>query len=270
MIHFSALEGCSDFEGREIVRARAIEDLQVLQAQGIDAVLFENNFDTPKQARLPERAAQHFRELVAELAPITHVPWGICALWNDYDLGFELCSKYGGQAVRIPVFTDSVDTTYGRFLADPSAVITSREHHQAEEVLILADVQVKHAQLVAPRSFAESFEDTIQLGADGAIITGQWTGDPPSVEQCRAAQLQNQNRVHLLTGSGMTTDNISSFLPFLDGCIVGSAFKEGSLDLQHRQGPNIVEPARRYDPVKIRRFLDTVKKAENKDFPRAS
>src|SRR3989338_11344907 len=89
MVHFSPLDGSIGFENKQIVLERAKQDLETLQRGGVDAVMFENNFDTPKFESLPESNAKQFEELIAELAPLTHVPWGIAALWNDYRLGLD-------------------------------------------------------------------------------------------------------------------------------------------------------------------------------------
>ncbi|MDO8617307.1 MAG: BtpA/SgcQ family protein [Candidatus Uhrbacteria bacterium] len=259
MVHFSALEGSDGFEGdKQLVLDRAMEDLRTLQEGGVDAVLFENNFDTPKFAALPKQVALHFEVLLEALTPKTRVPWGISALWNDYAFGFRMCKKFGGVMVRVPVFVDSVLTTYGRFMAEPKKVLEARRELDATEILLLADVHVKHAELIQPRPFEESTRAAVEAGADAIIITGQWTGDPPSPEQCKLARKTVGAHMPILTGSGMTAENVESFLPFIDGCIVGTAFKERDIDFSTRQGPNIVEAERRLDLEKIKKFMRAI------------
>ena len=256
MVHFSALAGTNDFEGnRQLVLTRAQADLAALQEGGVDAVMFENNFDVPKFATMLPETAAHFQELLEALVPETHVPWGLCPLWNDYNFGFTMCAKFGGSIVRVPVFVDDVETVYGTFIAEPEAVLAARKVAQAEHVKIYADVHVKHAKMIHPRPFVESIRDAVHHGADGVIVTGQWTGDPPSVEQCAEAKREAGPDVAILTGSGMTAENISSFAPHLDATIVGTAFKQGSVNTILRQGPNIVGPELRYDVMKIRDFV---------------
>ena len=259
MVHFSPLDGSIGFENKQIVLERAKQDLETLQRGGVDAVMFENNFDTPKFESLPESNAKQFEELIAELAPLTHVPWGIAALWNDYRLGFRLCKQYGGMMVRVPVFVDDVETTYGIFYAKPDEVLAARKELDAQDVALLVDVHVKHAKMLTPRSFKASLRDALNYHPQAVVITGQWTGDPPSVEQCKEAQQICRGTCGVLTGSGMTAENISQFIPFLDGCIVGTAFKEGDIEMSSRSGPNIVEPARRYDVKKIEAFMKALR-----------
>lgn len=260
MVHFSALAGTKDFEGdRQLVLERARQDLATLQDGGVDAVMFENNFDVPKYATMLPETSAHFRELLETLVPETRVPWGVCALWNDYAFGFDVCAKLGGSMVRVPVFVDDVETVYGAFLAQPEAVLAARQAAGAEHVKLYADVHVKHAKMIHPRPFAESVRDAVKHGADGIIVTGQWTGDPPSVEQCAEAKREAGPDVAILTGSGMTAENILSFAPDLDATIVGTAFKQGSVNTTSRQGPNIVGPELRYDVKKINDFVRAVR-----------
>lgn len=258
MVHFSPLEGNVDCPGKDVVLERARQDLSALIAGGVDAVLFENNFDSPKREILLPESAAHFEELVRELAPRVGKPWGITPLWNDYSLGFRLCARYGGMMVRVPTFADSSDTAYGLFRANPEAVLAARSSAAANNVLILADVQVKHAKPVPPRSFAESLDDAIGHGADAVIVTGAWTGDRPNLDQCREAHAISAGRVPVLTGSGMTAENVCDYAPYVNGCIVGTAFKSGIIDHRVRSGPNVVETERRYDPERIREFMSAV------------
>lgn len=256
MVHFSPLEGDPNFPGKDVVLRRAEEDLATLTDGGVDAVLFENNFDNPKFERLPPQQAVHFSELVSLLSPALSLQWGISALWNDYELGFRLCKKYGGAMVRVPVFVDSVETVYGTFLADPKRVIRVRSDMDAEDVKIFADVQVKHAKMLHPRPLGESVREAVSSGADTVVITGTWTGDPPTVEMVREAQAHAKNTpIHI--GSGMTADNIASFLPYIDGCIVGTAFKASNS--KKTTGPNVVGPEVRYDARRIQDFVQTVR-----------
>src|SRR3989339_714032 len=148
MIHFSPLEGDPNFSTKELVLERAQADLDVLLLGGVDGIIFENNFDNPKFAFLPEKQAAHFEELVRTLSASLSVPWGVSPLWNDYPLGFRLCQELGGVLVRVPVFVDSVETVYGTFEAQPERVIQARKDAGAQQVQIIADVQVKHARML--------------------------------------------------------------------------------------------------------------------------
>ncbi len=259
MVHFSPLEGDPAFPGAEVVFERAQDDLRVLLEGGVGAVLFENNFDNPKFETLPETHARHFRELVEHFSKGLPIPWGVSALWNDYALGLRLCRDFGGTMIRVPVFVDTVKTVYGVFEAHPERTLATRRDLGAEDVRILADVQVKHATMLHPRPLSQSVREAVASGADEVVITGSWTGDPPTVSMAREAK-EAAEGIPVVIGSGITLENIRTFLPFIDGCIVGTTFKASKS--RESAGPNVVGPEVRYDSERICRLM-TVVKSEN-------
>lgn len=257
MVHFSPLNGDPAYPGEKILFDRALADIHALQNGGVDAIMFENNFDNPKFEILPKEQAESFSLLVERLLPKVKLPWGVSALWNDYRLALSLCQKFGGVMVRVPVFADQVETVYGIFDGHPEDVLSFRSSIGADHVKIYVDVQVKHARLTQPRPLAESIADTVSYPIDGIILTGSWTGDPPSVEDCQLARSLAPRHMEVLTGSGMTSENIGAFLPYMQGCIIGTAFKE--VKGPQKSGPNVVGPEVRYDPERVQGFMQKIR-----------
>jgi predicted TIM-barrel enzyme len=61
--------------------------------------------------------------------------------------------------------------------------------------------------------------------ADGVIVTGARTTEPPSLTEVR--RVKKHAHMPVLIGSGMTPQNIRSYFKLADGFIVGSTFREG-------------------------------------------
>jgi len=223
MVHFPPLVGREGAPSFDDVRAKARGDLDALLDGGIPAVMFENMYDFPHTERLDAARREEYRSLLATLTPGLRVPFGLSVLWNDYPAAFALAVEYGAQWIRVPVFVDSVETQYGVFHADPAAVLAARVGAGASGVRIFADIQVKHAQILEPRPLADSARAAEVAGADALIVTGTWTGDPPTVASVREAK--SAVGIPVLVGSGMTSENVSEFLAVCDGCIVGTALK---------------------------------------------
>ena len=59
---------------------------------------------------------------------------------------------------------------------------------------------------------------------DGVIVTGARTTEPPAPAELRRAR--KAARVPVVIGSGMTPENIGTYLKIADGFIVGSTFRE--------------------------------------------
>lgn len=113
-----------------------------------------------------------------------------------------------------------------------------------------------------PRLFAESLEETLSYGVEGVIMTGDWTRHAPPVKLCAEAKRHTGHRAAALTGSSMTAENAASFIPHIDGCIVGTTFKAGVVDTKRRIGPNLVDASVRYNVEKVKKFVAAVRHAE--------
>ena len=64
-------------------------------------------------------------------------------------------------------------------------------------------------------------------GADAIIVTGASTGQATPIDMIR--DVRNVVKVPVLAGSGFSASNCVSQLPYIDGAIVGSSFKEGGI-----------------------------------------
>jgi len=104
-------------------------------------------------------------------------------------------------------------------------LLRERAAFRAEAIQILADVQVKHSAPLAPRPLELEVDDLIhRAGADGLIVSGPATGQPPDLKHVKAVKAHASDTPVLL-GSGGTSDNVAALAPWVDGFIVGTAFK---------------------------------------------
>lgn len=258
MVHFAPLVGREGAPSPDVVLAKARADLMALLDGGIPAVMFENMYDFPHTERLDAPRWEQYRDLLAALTPGLRAPFGLSVLWNDYPTAFALAVELGASWVRVPVFVDSVETRYGMFHANPEAVLAERRRVGAEAVRIVADIQVKHARMLETRPIAASARAAEAAGADAIIVTGTWTGKPAKVEDVREAH--GATSLPIFTGSGMTAENVSVYLPYLSGCIVGTALKARVADpATHRLRAPWETPV---DPARVRTFMDAVVRSQ--------
>ncbi|HMB92266.1 MAG TPA: BtpA/SgcQ family protein, partial [Rhodothermales bacterium] len=94
------------------------------------------------------------------------------------------------------------------------------------KIPIFADIKKKHAAhtLTADLDIADVARGMELHRADGIIVTGTHTGEAPSLTDLEAVAAASD--LPLLVGSGTTPENYSTLFPYVDGFIVGSAFKE--------------------------------------------
>jgi len=112
---------------------------------------------------------------------------------------------------------------YGEFAIDADALLEYRSKIGAADVLILADIQVKYATMIKPRPLRKSAKLAHRKGADALIVTGEASGDAPTIEQLREAA---GTGAPVLIGSGLRPDNAKILLDECDGAIVGTSLMQ--------------------------------------------
>ena len=255
MVHLRALPGAAGAAAPEAILRDARSDAATLAAGGVDAIMVENNYDLPhRETILPETLAM-FAVAAAEIRRAVTVPLGICALWNDYRASFAIARAVGAAFIRIPVLVDTVRTAYGTFRGLPEQVQEVRRELRADSIAVMADIHVKHAELLSTMTLAESAKAAAAAGADGLIVTGGWTGDPPRIEDLQTAA---QAGLPVFVGSGATPANVGALLGEADGIIVGTALKEGRAHAPEEE-VNLKSADQRIELARVQAFMAAVR-----------
>ncbi len=252
MVHLLPLPGSPRFGGKldEVIEG-AVADALALAGAGYDGAIVENLGDAPffPEAVPPETVAamavctREVRRAV-EQAFGGGFPIGVNVLRNDARAGLAVAAAAGAAFLRVNVHVGAAVSDQG--------VLEGRAHETMRarrllcpDVLLLADLDVKHARPLGaspPPPLDVRLEELARRGlADAAIVTGEATGRPPSVEAVEAAaEAGRALGLPVLVGSGVTPETAFSFavLALADGAIVGTATKrDGDV-----AGP--VDPAR--------------------------
>ena len=95
-------------------------------------------------------------------------------------------------------------------------------------VMVLADIQVKHTNMLLPHvSIEQSAKNAAACGADGIIVTGSAIGMETPIEMIE--KVKKVVPVPVIAGSGVNAANIGEQLKIADGAIIGSSLKEGGI-----------------------------------------
>lgn len=244
VVHLLPLPGAPRFAGdRAAIAAAARRDAEALAAGGCDAVIVENFGDVPfYRERVPaETIAAMALALEAVRGSIGDLPLGVNVLRNDARAALGLCAATGADFMRVNVHTSAAVSDQGILQGQADQTIRERARI-APDVLLFADVHVKHATPMGAESAAEAAADAIVRGmADGVILTGNATGRPPSQEVLSHVR-RHVGTARVIVGSGLSDANAPRLLEFADGAIVGTWFKEDS------------ELANPVDPSRVRRL----------------
>ena len=229
MVHLLPLPGSPAYAGdaSEPMR-RAVVDVERLVEAGFGAVVVENYGDTPFYGDVVPpitvaamtRVAAQLRERWPELR------LAINCLRNDARSAISVASAVEADAIRVNVHVGATLTDQGVITGRAAETLRLRRELGAP-VRILADVQVKHAAPLAPRSMAEEVSDLRLRGqADVILITGSGTGRPADPKQVTVLR-EALPTTPLFVASGVTADSARIWAPLVDGAIVGSALMRG-------------------------------------------
>src|SRR3989344_462753 len=175
-IHFPPLPGYPGFPGFDMAIKNARSDLIALQYGGVDAIIFENNYDLPHTEFVGPEIVAAMVKIIDSVRNDVEIPFGISILWNDYKSSLSIALATGGSFVRVPVFVDVVKTQYGIIEGKPDDVITFKNKIGAQDIKIYTDIHVKHSELLSSFSLEESAIAARDNGSDALIVTGKWTG----------------------------------------------------------------------------------------------
>jgi membrane complex biogenesis BtpA family protein len=233
VVHLPPLPGYPGSPGMAALIEHALADLEAFERGGLHGVLVENEHDRPHRVEAA-------RETIAAIAVITHelvrasrrIAVGVEILLNDPEASLAAAVAAGAAFIRTDYFSDAMmRPEYGPMRIAPDELLAYRASLGASSVLVLADIQVKYAQLLEACSLRESAVRAREAGADGIVVSGTRTGEPPSVDELADARA-GADGIPVLVGSGLDPQNAGELLRVADGAIVGtSLLRDGHADL---------------------------------------
>lgn len=245
MIHLAPLPGAPRYSGSvSSVLDRALQDAAALHAAGVDALVVENFNDEPFFTETIEPETVATMTLAAHvLGEATGLPLGINVLRNSWKAAMGIAAVTGARFVRINVLTDVMVTDQGLVTSRAAQLLRYRRALGADDVLIFADIDSKHAVPLARRPLEIVAQDMVERGgADALLVSGHTSSDPP-----RLQEIQTLRRVvpetPLIIGSGMAVETVD-MLAHADATIFGFGAK-----------PHLKAPV---DPGMAKAFMDAV------------
>lgn len=223
------MPGYQDFPGIDVAIGNALKDLEAFEGGGVTATIFENNYDLPHTEFVTVQIYQAMKEVGAGIKQRANKALGVSVLWNDYKTALNIAGELGLPFARIPVFVDKVKTNYGVIEGNADKIAKYRDELGSGPVALFADIHVKHAELLSPYTLAESAKMAIDKGSDALIITGGWTGDPPTAQTIDSLR-KSVGNFPILVGSGLDENNARELLSVANGAIVSTSLKEGARD----------------------------------------
>lgn len=225
-IHLLPLPGAPGYNGNITnIIDHALSETEIFINNKIDALIIENFRDYPfYPGQLPPETIASLASVSQEVIKNFHGPVGINALRNDAHTALAIAVATKAQFIRINVHTGAAVTDQGLIQGKAHDTLRLRKNLQAEDILIFADVAVKHASPLGKRNIELETRDLTERGlADAIIVSGNLTGASTDMEEL--IKVKQSTHLPVIVGSGTTPKNINDLYPVSDGFIVGSYFK---------------------------------------------
>jgi hypothetical protein len=227
MLHLPPLPGSSNYAGkRQPIIDAALQDAQALLEAGFAGLIIENLGDAPYYPdRAPAETVAAMSVVAAHVRQQTKLPVGVNVLRNDAQSAMAIAAAADLQFIRVNVLIGTSVTDQGLLSGQAHLVARKRQQLQAENVLIFADLRVKHAAPLVERELAQEIDDLFERAlADAIIVSGTGSGKPVDLDFLREVKKLADDRP-VLIGSGLNLENAKALLAVADGAIVGSSIK---------------------------------------------
>lgn len=254
MVHLWPLPGAPGYEGygMDTILDHAQRDAEMLLEGGVDGLIVENMWDLPYYVGTDVQLESITSQAVVarKIVEMVDVPVGVNVIHNGWQAELAIAVAAGLDFIRVCILTgarlwDTGDLDQGA----AANLLRRRKELGMEGVKLFADVDKKHSVPFPGLDLETHIEWTEFYRADALIVSGRMTGDAPSLDKVRRAKELATRPI--LMGSGTRTENITDFLQYADGAIVGSSLKVDGV----AENPVDVERVRRY-MAKVRAVRD--------------
>ncbi len=190
--------------------------------------MIENMHDVPylNQQVGPEITAM-MTVAAQEIRKVASLPIGIQVLAAANKEALAIAQAAQLDFIRAEGFVFGHLADEGWIDAQAGALLRYRKQIGAEHILVFTDIKKKHSahEITKDVSLLETAKAAEYFRSDGLIVTGKSTAVPADKNELEL--LRGKCNIPVLVGSGITIDNLESYLDLCDGMIVGSYFKDG-------------------------------------------
>lgn len=248
MCHLRALPGDPGYDaakGLDYVLEKARSDLHALQAGGVDAVMFSNEYSTPYLLQVEPITHVTMARIIGELLREIRVPYGVNVLW-DPKATVELAVAVGASFVR-EIFSGVYASDFGLWNTNSGEVARLRQRLGGEKIKLFYNIVPEAAAYLANRDIAAIARSTeFNAQPDALCVSGLIAGAETDTGTLTAVK-QAVRHTPVFANTGVRADNVADQLAVADGAIVGTTFKmDGYIwsDVDQRRVADFMQAAR--------------------------
>jgi len=255
MVHVGALPGTPLYDrkrGLEGLVDDALADAKKLVEAGVDGIQIENQWDRPflKANEIGPEVVSVLTHITTLIGQLSSIPLGMNVHLNACNHAMAIAKATNCKWIRAFELANGYISNSGYVDAAGPQLMRYRSMIDADDIMVFGDFQVKHGShaITSDRTVIEKAHDIEAFLGDAAIITGLSTGNPPDGKSCDG--VHKELGIPLLIGSGLSSDNIQTLWPYVDGAVIGSSFKVNGV---------LSNPI---DKERVERFIDKARKLE--------
>ncbi len=248
MCHLNALPGDPFFDpdgGMKTVIDWARHDLKALQAGGVDAVMFSNEFSLPYLTKVEPVTTAAMARIIGELMPDIKVPFGVNVLW-DPSASLDLAVSVGAKFVR-EIFSGVYASDFGLWDTNCGAVIRHQHKIGAQNVKLLFNIVPEAAKYLGGRDIVGIAKSTVfNHRPDALCVSGLTAGAETDAQTLKRVKAAVPDTI-IFANTGVRPENVKEQLSIADGAVVGTTFKKDGVFENH------------VDQERVKSFMDKVK-----------
>lgn len=230
MLHLLALPGDPGFDTQAGMRAvvdRARRELDVLQAGGVDTVMFSNEFSLPYLTKTEPITAISMARVIGELMDEIKGPFGVNVLWDGM-ASISLAAATGASFVR-EIFTGVYASDFGLWDTSVGEAARHRARLGASNVKLLFNIVPESAKYLVDRDIESITKTTVfATKPDALCVSGPTAGaktDTQILTRVKAAA----GSVPVFVNTGVKAENVAEQLSVADGAVIGTFFKKDGI-----------------------------------------
>jgi hypothetical protein len=217
--------GFSGFNGDVI--SQALSDLEYYTRAGVDAIVIENSLDLPYiKPPLDEAALELVEFICKDIRQRFQGPIGLQLLEAANEDALRIAAAADLDFVRVEGYVYAHIGGAGLIEGCAGKLHRLRKELGCEQIQIFGDVKKKHCShaLTGDLDVVDVARQADFFKTNGHILTGNRTGVAPLLSELESLKASTETPIWI--GSGMTVENIDSYMPLADGFIVGSTFRK--------------------------------------------
>jgi len=201
MIHLAASPGTFNYNNNvKAIINKAVKEAEIYKKSGIETVMIENMHDVPYLNKNVGHEVSTLMSIIAyEIKHKTVLKCGIQILAGANKQALAAAHSAGVDFIRAESYVFSHVADEGLMHSDAGELKRYQKQIGAEDILIFTDIKKKHSSHAL-------------------------TGEEANVNETEL--IKSKINIPVFIGSGINTENISSFYSYADAFIVGSHFKE--------------------------------------------